>query len=206
VDGDGVCTAADNCPDAANAGQQDADGDGLGDACDPCTNGEVAAKGRLTITRLAPPPGDEKLRMSGELTLPFPFTPVINPVSKGARVLVYDVERTRVLDAIVPGGAYDPNTRSGWTASGYGWSYRSRGAVNGITKIQLKKSSSNPSLIKFIVKGKDGIYTVPTARIPLLGTIVIDSPNATTGQCGDVIFPGPPGPSCTSNATAIKCR
>ena len=26
--------AADNCPDAANAGQGDADGDGVGDACE----------------------------------------------------------------------------------------------------------------------------------------------------------------------------
>jgi len=201
-----VCNSVDNCPEDGNGGQADADGDGLGDACDPCTNGAIAAKGRLTLSRLAPPPGDEKLRMSGELSLPFPFTPAINPVTKGARVLIYDVERARVLDAIVPGGPYDPNTRSGWTASGHGWSYRSRGAIDGITKIQLKKSPSNPSLIKFIVKGKDGNYSAQTGRIPLLGTLVIDSPTATTGQCGDVVFLGSPGPSCTSNTTAIKCR
>jgi hypothetical protein len=34
-DGDGVCADADNCP-AANPLQENADGDALGDACDPC--------------------------------------------------------------------------------------------------------------------------------------------------------------------------
>ena len=37
-DGDGVIDASDNCPDLANASQQDLDGDGQGDACDPTTN------------------------------------------------------------------------------------------------------------------------------------------------------------------------
>jgi hypothetical protein len=36
TDGDGVTEISDNCPDAANAGQEDADGDGLGDVCDNC--------------------------------------------------------------------------------------------------------------------------------------------------------------------------
>lgn len=35
-DADGVCNEDDNCPNVANAGQADADGDGAGDACDAC--------------------------------------------------------------------------------------------------------------------------------------------------------------------------
>lgn len=34
LDGDGVCGAADNCPDVANVDQADADQDGVGDRCD----------------------------------------------------------------------------------------------------------------------------------------------------------------------------
>lgn len=34
VDGDGVADSLDNCPDVSNAGQQDNDRDGFGNACD----------------------------------------------------------------------------------------------------------------------------------------------------------------------------
>lgn len=38
VDGDGITNAFDNCPDHANPGQSDSDGDGEGDACEPDPN------------------------------------------------------------------------------------------------------------------------------------------------------------------------
>jgi subtilisin family serine protease len=39
-DGDGLANLDDNCPAAANPGQGDADGDGVGDACEPDTDGD----------------------------------------------------------------------------------------------------------------------------------------------------------------------
>jgi hypothetical protein len=45
TDADGVGDNADNCPDDANAGQTDADSDGLGDACDPTPNGDDDSDG-----------------------------------------------------------------------------------------------------------------------------------------------------------------
>ncbi len=36
-DGDEICLPDDNCPEVANPDQADSDGDGIGDACDPCT-------------------------------------------------------------------------------------------------------------------------------------------------------------------------
>jgi hypothetical protein len=40
ADADGVCEISDNCPDDGNADQADADGDGIGDVCEPDSDGD----------------------------------------------------------------------------------------------------------------------------------------------------------------------
>lgn len=48
TDGDGILNASDNCPNIANANQQDSDSDGVGDACD--SNGNPPPTGACTGT------------------------------------------------------------------------------------------------------------------------------------------------------------
>jgi len=59
------------------------------------------------------------------------------------------------------------------------------------------------------VIGKHGSYAMSPADMPLKGTMIIDSPLATTGQCGEALFPGPaPAPHCVFNpsGSTLRCR
>jgi cytosine/adenosine deaminase-related metal-dependent hydrolase len=52
VDGDGIPNGTDNCPDKANPKQEDADGDGHGDLCDPCADPNPGPKQCVVVTTI----------------------------------------------------------------------------------------------------------------------------------------------------------
>ena len=217
ADGDGLCNAADNCPNDANPGQQDDDGDGVGNACDPCNNivPVTISKPNLTIGRLNTPPGDDRFKFKGSMVLPHPYNPPLDPLTKGARIVVYDNMNGTVLDATIPGGPYNSVTKVGWkvNATHTKWLYRNSGTstplISGINKIVIQDTSSrSPGLIKFGLGGRNGNYAVPPAKIPVKADMVIDSPKAMTGQCGEATFPGPPPfiPACIFNGSGATLR
>src|SRR3989441_97265 len=111
-----------------------------------------------------------------------------------------------VLDATIPGGAFDPVTRTGWKAKKNGaFSYhKGAGGILGIARVALEPSSKTPGLVRFAVGGKTGSYAVDPAHLPRQATLILD---AAAGQCGDAGFVGPaPAPVCVYKAKHAKVQ
>lgn len=90
------------------------------------------------------------------------------------------------------------------------WKYANGlGGIQGILRVTVRASSAVPGQVDVGASGRNGGYPVAHDAIPVSATVVLDSPRATTGQCGRATFPGPPpAPSCRFNATgsALTCR
>jgi hypothetical protein len=171
---------------------QDADG-----VCDLCPGAAIEGL-RVAIDKLATPGGDDKIAVKGQMTIP--TSPALDLVTTGVRIVV-ESKAGPVLDAAIPGGAFDEVTRTGWKAPKGAWKYQAPvGGPGGIVKVIAKTSTRFPGLLKFTVQGKNGAYPVGPADLPLRAAFVID---AASGQCG-----AQTPPDCVLNATrgALRCK
>jgi hypothetical protein len=208
-----VCDLDDGCVDEPDPSQDDTDGDGIGDACDPCTNvlPVFAVKSKITLQRLVPPPGDDAFKFSGSITIP--AAPPIDPAANGVRILISDAPGNSIVDATIPPGLYDGVTKAGWKVNGSATTfvYRNAGVaitpIAGVSKVTVKLSSRTPGLVRFNIAGKSGSYVLPSS-LPVTGTFVLDPPYATTNLCGEAVFPGPTSPACAyvPPAGTVKCK
>lgn len=209
-DADGVCDLIDICPVDPDPLQRDGDDDGLGDKCDPCTNGVEVARASLRLKGFDTAAGDDSIQFTGQLDFPAP--PTLAPTNRGARLIVTQTDGTPLFDVTVPAGAYSAAARRGWTvnASGTSHTFRSSPAFDGVVqKLKLSAAAASPQLVKFSVSGRSGSYATSPLALPLEATVVLDPPTAETGECGAATFPGPaPAPACAYNATGstLSCR
>jgi hypothetical protein len=179
----------------------DADGDAVCDAdlADPAP----VVKPRLKIGRQLTPPGDDTLSFKGQMTIP--LVPALDPPANGATVLVDDAAGRVIVDVVVPPGAYDSVTRTGWVtrSAGSAWTYKNPTGLLGITTVKVKRVVSLPGLVKFTVKGKSGHFDASGAALPLQGVLALGQ----AGQGGLAFFPGP-SPACTlvGGGNTVNCR
>ncbi len=144
-----------------------------------------ATKVRLKLTKQLTPEGDDGLLFKGRMVVP--TTPPIDPAANGVRVLVTDASSATgaiVVDATIPGG-------TGWKTNNAGtrWRYANPAGIGGITKVRIAEKASAPGSLKFSIKGAHGSFAVAASALPVKGTLVIDSPIAITGQCGEATPP-----------------
>ena len=157
---------------------RDRDEDGVCDADDSCTGPAAIVKPKVGFAHLDTPPGDDGIAFKGEMTIP--TDPALDPVATGVRVLLED-DAGAILDAAVPGGAFDGALDAGWKAKKGTFKYKNgAGGIGGITKVTLKVSTKSPGVVRFVVQGKNGGYRSPAA---LRATLALDP---RTGECGDV--------------------
>jgi hypothetical protein len=72
----------------------------------------------------------------------------------------------------------------------------------GISKITIQSRPTPAGLLKFGVKGKRASLPPEPGNPPLTTILVLDSPAATTGQCGEAVL------TCTFNGSGSsrRCR
>ena len=161
---------------------------------------------KIVIGRLDSLPGDQTVTFQGTVTVPLPPSRSFNPLASGAQLRIVSTAGS-VLDLPIPGGSFSNPPRRGWkvNAKGTTWTYLDKTLTppGGIFKVVIQdRSAVSPGRVKFTARGKNGLYTVPSANLPLKGVIVLD---LLGGQCGEATFPGPaPAPKCALNRSGSR--
>lgn len=208
-DGDGVGDACDNCPNTPNASQADADSDGVGDACDLCTTTVAGQTKWLRPLAMAfrindNITGNDFLRLSGQFTLATgAFT--IDPMANGARVQIRSAAGVPKVDITLPSGPY-AYPGPGWIKNAKRFLFRDLrpGGTNGIS--QLNVLSKTNGAVQVMLLGTKGVFNLLASDRPLRATVVLGGAAASAaGECGELSFATK---ACHANfsGTLLVCR
>lgn len=169
----------------------------------PCAGGVPVDKPRLSVRNLHTVAGDDRLSLRGLATLPFPFTPALDPPADGVRLVVTDfAEAAVLLDATIPAGA-------AWRSNGPGtsWTFVSDGTPDGITTASVRTYPARPGIVRFKVKGTAG-GRYGAMRLPVVAFFVLDPSAPSSTQCLVAAWPAAPpaSPSCALTPAGRELR
>ena len=197
----------------------DDDGDGVPAGCDPCTNvggaQSISVKPKLTVANddsASIATKKNKVRAQGEFTLPGPAGAfaAIDPVARGARVLVESADGHAILDVRVPPGAFADSGTAGWRVNGSGSTFKFRdksgAAPRGLSQLIIQdRSSKTPNQIRVKARAQAANYPTHESLLPLSMRFVLgDQTDADAGRCGEFTFQTP---SCEiRNRVLMRCK
>jgi hypothetical protein len=173
-----------------------------------CVPSDLAAP-KLVLTKVQPPPGDDRLRLEGRMTLPAGVTLASIAMSSGLGVTLGDATHGAVAGARLPAGTYEKATKRGWTMRQAGalWRYvdKNPSPPGGIRRVKLEdegKDGADQVIVSVLVKGHGVSYATDlTAE----ATLTLE---AGKGPCFSARFPGAPGPRCrrAAGGATVRCR
>ena len=174
------------------------------------TSGPCSAinKPRIIVARLDRPSGEQKIKLGGTFTRPYPFIPELDPAADGVRVFLRDAADDDVVSATIPAGLFDPATKEGWKTNSKGTSAKWSGSslASGINRVVLRWGrSSDPGQIKFKIVGRQAAATLYPQSLPLTVEIRLDTEIEPSAHCGDADF-STAGHECVLKASLAKCR
>jgi hypothetical protein len=194
---------------STRAAAPDADGDGIFDQDDTCTNvgggrnflpGSQIKLGRINTDPVGG--GNDTLSLKASFAVGGVFQS-LDLDSKGARNILRNDEGEAELDASLPSGTYAGQGTRGWTFRPSRWKYLdTTGApVAGITRFEVRDRGSS---VKVKAVGSNGTYPVEYNDAPIAVTLVLgDQSSSEAGWCGESIgfaF------ACTFTAQGTKLR
>jgi hypothetical protein len=191
-DGGGIC---------AHTPLPDADGDSVCDARDDCTNIDggrnfiLKPKPKLVVGKINADttPGNDKLLLGGDVRLsPGTTFSMIDPLNRGARIVVRGQSGVVRLDQALPPGAFVAGGR-GWKSNRKGslwqWVDKTSTPLSGIVAFKVVDRIQQAAGVRVQVKGEKGTYPVVAGDEPLEASVVFgNQSDAVAGLCAQTAF------------------
>lgn len=157
----------------------------------------------LDIFRLNESAGSQLIHFKGDVSLPYPFTPELDPANNGIRLVILTAQGNALLDAQVMPNSWKIN------ADDMHVEFHNKTSNNQI-KISLEWGDPDKlGLIMVNVIAKDFDLLVNDTELPLYVKLSLNESTVATNQCAYTdfkLYPETPNCSFTSNGDKLMCR